>query len=315
MKLSLKKNDTPGIRLEQDNTGGFAPQTWDIAGNEANFFVRDLTGGSKLPFRIRPGRPDQLDRHRRQQATSASGRRSPGVSPRRHPVRRTVGAPVGRLLNDGTSLLRFENKHGVTTVNKWDVGNAADKTFTFTPDGTTPTMTLTPGGDATAAGALEQSADPAETENGAKVDEADVLAKLRTLPVKKSELTADPTNAIHLGPTGADFRAAFGLGSSDGTIAPADSRRSRSSGFRRSPTRSRPSSRRTSTTCATASARSRPRSRREHRHDQRPDRPARHASGAAPRTSESASSRKANKALAKRLVSLEKKMKGLSKNR
>ena len=30
---------------------------WDIAGNEANFFVRDVTGGSRLPLRIRPGAP------------------------------------------------------------------------------------------------------------------------------------------------------------------------------------------------------------------------------------------------------------------
>jgi hypothetical protein len=28
-----------------------------MAGNEANFFVRDMTGGSRLPFRIRPGAP------------------------------------------------------------------------------------------------------------------------------------------------------------------------------------------------------------------------------------------------------------------
>jgi endosialidase-like protein len=49
--------DTPAIRLEQNNTGGFSAQTWDIAGNEANFFVRDVTSGSRLPFRIRPGAP------------------------------------------------------------------------------------------------------------------------------------------------------------------------------------------------------------------------------------------------------------------
>lgn len=49
--------NTPAIRLEQNNTGGFTAQTWDIAGNEANFFVRDVTGGSRLPFRIRPGAP------------------------------------------------------------------------------------------------------------------------------------------------------------------------------------------------------------------------------------------------------------------
>src|SRR6185295_8366290 len=39
------------------NAGGFTAQTWDVAGNEANFFVRDVTGGSRLPFRIRPGAP------------------------------------------------------------------------------------------------------------------------------------------------------------------------------------------------------------------------------------------------------------------
>ena len=57
--LDLHNNttDTPAIRLEQNNTGGFTAQTWDIAGNEANFFVRDVTGGSRLPFRIRPGAP------------------------------------------------------------------------------------------------------------------------------------------------------------------------------------------------------------------------------------------------------------------
>lgn len=50
----IKRGDTPAIRFNQ-TAGGFTPQTWDVAGNEANFFVRDLTGGSRLPFRIRPG--------------------------------------------------------------------------------------------------------------------------------------------------------------------------------------------------------------------------------------------------------------------
>jgi hypothetical protein len=49
--------DTPGVRLEQTNAGGFSAQTWDMAGNEANFFIRDVTGGSLLSFRIRPGAP------------------------------------------------------------------------------------------------------------------------------------------------------------------------------------------------------------------------------------------------------------------
>jgi hypothetical protein len=47
--------DTPTLRLQQDGSSGFAPQTWDVAGNETNFFIRDVTNGSTLPFRIRPG--------------------------------------------------------------------------------------------------------------------------------------------------------------------------------------------------------------------------------------------------------------------
>ena len=56
--LEIKTGNTPTTRLQQDGTSGFAPQTWDMAGNEANFFIRDVTNGSKLPFRIRPGASD-----------------------------------------------------------------------------------------------------------------------------------------------------------------------------------------------------------------------------------------------------------------
>jgi hypothetical protein len=51
------EGDTPTLRLEQDGSSGFAPQTWDVAGNETNFFIRDVTNGSTLPFRIRPSAP------------------------------------------------------------------------------------------------------------------------------------------------------------------------------------------------------------------------------------------------------------------
>jgi hypothetical protein len=57
LDFHISTSNTPGIRLEQTNAGGFTAQTWDIAGNEANFFVRDVTGGSTLPFRIRPDAP------------------------------------------------------------------------------------------------------------------------------------------------------------------------------------------------------------------------------------------------------------------
>ena len=57
LDVHANTTDTPAIRLEQNNSGGFTAQTWDVAGNEANFFIRDVTGGSRLSFRIRPGAP------------------------------------------------------------------------------------------------------------------------------------------------------------------------------------------------------------------------------------------------------------------
>jgi hypothetical protein len=55
VELHVKNGDTPTLRLEQDGSSGFAPQIWDVAGNETSFFVRDASNGSTLPFRIFPG--------------------------------------------------------------------------------------------------------------------------------------------------------------------------------------------------------------------------------------------------------------------
>ncbi len=57
VEIHVPDGDTPTLRLEQDGTSGFTPQTWDVAANETNFFVRDATNGSTLPFRIRPSAP------------------------------------------------------------------------------------------------------------------------------------------------------------------------------------------------------------------------------------------------------------------
>ncbi|MBA4373363.1 MAG: hypothetical protein C0402_10955 [Thermodesulfovibrio sp.] len=57
LDLHINTSNTPAVRLDQNNSGGYTAQIWDIAANEANFFIRDVTGGSRLPFRIRPGAP------------------------------------------------------------------------------------------------------------------------------------------------------------------------------------------------------------------------------------------------------------------
>ncbi|MEC8295837.1 MAG: hypothetical protein VX083_20270 [Pseudomonadota bacterium] len=55
VELHVVDGDSPTLRLEQNGSSGFTPQTYDLVSNEANFFIRDVTNGSQLPFRIKPG--------------------------------------------------------------------------------------------------------------------------------------------------------------------------------------------------------------------------------------------------------------------
>ncbi|MAQ84556.1 MAG: hypothetical protein CMH12_15130 [Maritimibacter sp.] len=57
VELHVLDGDTPTLRLQQDGSSGFAPQTWDLAGNETSFFIRDVTNGSTLPLRVFPDSP------------------------------------------------------------------------------------------------------------------------------------------------------------------------------------------------------------------------------------------------------------------
>jgi hypothetical protein len=109
--------DTPALRLEQSGTGGFTPQTWDVAGNEANFFVRDVTGGSRLPFRIFPRAPtDSL-------SIAPSGNVGFGTS-----------SPTAQLhlVRAGPVIARLEN----AGLASWDLRNNAAGSLNITDDPT-----------------------------------------------------------------------------------------------------------------------------------------------------------------------------------
>ena len=116
LDVHANTTDTPAIRLEQNNSGGFTAQTWDVAGNEANFFVRDVTSGSRLPLRIRPGAPtSSID-------IAASGNVGVGTaSPRaRMDVKQIDDSFIG-----GLHLRRS------TTNDTWAVVTGADNNFYF----------------------------------------------------------------------------------------------------------------------------------------------------------------------------------------
>lgn len=57
VEIEVSDGDTPTLRLNQDGSSGWTAQKWDVAANEANFFIRDVTNGSQLPFRIKPFAP------------------------------------------------------------------------------------------------------------------------------------------------------------------------------------------------------------------------------------------------------------------
>ena len=97
MKVHEVWGDTPGVRLEQNNSSGWTPQTWDVAGNEANFFIRDVTGGSRLCFRIRPGAPtSSID-------IAASGNVGIGTDKPKAKLHVHVNTGEGLLIGNATS--------------------------------------------------------------------------------------------------------------------------------------------------------------------------------------------------------------------
>lgn len=234
LDLHIATGNTPAHRLEQNTSGGFTAQTWDIAGNEANFFVRDVTGGSRLPFRIRPGAPtSSID-------ISASGKVGVGTaSPAEqlHVLGTTTRAFVVAS-NNTTAGLNMEVDNAGTSVGFGVVrteNNGDMDFFTGTTGGTLGERlrilsggnvgigTSTPGsqlvianGGTTSsvnAGATQFTVASSRTfkENIEPIDVPDILKKIEAVPV----VTYDFRNngpKDRLGLIAEDFHQVFGRG-------------------------------------------------------------------------------------------------------
>ena len=204
--LTLQTQDTPKIRFEQTNAGGFTPHTWDIAGNEAQFFVRDITGGSRIPFRIWAGAP----------ASSLNVDDDGDIG---------IGTPSPdgsmEIARDADVNLLY-TATGPDPEVSWTSGiPASGGTFTIGLTGAaTPAVAVLPGGDLTAAGSLAELATPGNVSGLTAIDPAQVLRKVEALPVRSWTFAASP-DGRHLGPLAGDFSASFGLGSS-AALAPGD---------------------------------------------------------------------------------------------
>ena len=146
--VHVVSGNTPTVRLEQNGSSGFAPQTWDMAGNETNYFIRDVTNGSTLPLRIRPGAPTSaidID----DDGNVGIGTDNPG-SPL--DVVRNTGTAAGllTLTNNSTVFLSLED----TSSETWNVqSNSGELRFT-NATGAGIEMRMTTGGDMTITGQL-----------------------------------------------------------------------------------------------------------------------------------------------------------------
>ncbi|MFW6012089.1 MAG: tail fiber domain-containing protein [bacterium] len=217
--LHVKDGDSPTLRLEQDGSSGFAPQTFDVAGNEANFFVRDASNGSTLPFRIRPGAPtSSID-------IAASGNVGVGTGSPEAKLHVENGSvlvqnssnPGFNLEDDdgaGASSWTFElNGNGLFQMNKAGSGGP-EILVRERADGTGGQETLDVDGSIEADNFNVSSSRTFKT-GFEPVDRNEILAQVLDLPIQEWSFKWDKRGSRHIGPMAEDFLDLFGVGSTD----------------------------------------------------------------------------------------------------
>ncbi len=250
VEVHIVDGDSPTLRLEQNGSSGFTPQTWDIAGNETNFFVRDVTNGSELPFKIRPGADDN--------ALVISNNNNIGLGAGTGPsaalhLRRTDGTAqvlieenssttAARILvdleNKGPTRIRYQNTDNSTN---WTTSNDASGfiidssattgedlfvtnsgRFLIRPNGTAdPGLVLENNGNMEIGGVLTENSNRHMKKDFEAIDHQEILEKVEGLELTKWTYKDDGA-VRHLGPMAQDFADAFGLGRDREHIATLD---------------------------------------------------------------------------------------------
>jgi len=231
LDLHVATSNTPGMRLEQTSAGGFTAQTWDIAGNEANFFIRDVTGGSRLPFRIRPGAPSSsID-------INASGNVGIGTASPSAPLHISRSDATAKLLveeKNGTAALRnimtLANNGGVQFLldrtdagqNDWQISNFGATFAISVPGAATNQMLLNANGNMTISGTTYNvGSSRSLKENFVPVDNRMILQRVVDMPLTEWNAKTAPDQR-HIGPVAEEWWATFGLGSDDKHVSLTD---------------------------------------------------------------------------------------------
>jgi len=231
VEIHVVGGDTPTTRLEQNGSSGFAPQTWDMAGNETNFFIRDVTNGSTLPFRIRPG-ADTSSLVVGANSNVGVGAATPDSSLH---VNRTDGTSqvlvtdtggsgplqMVRLENDGAVQLYMDNTANANA--QWMFSAGANMLLVPSDNTGDAVFDLSNTGNLQIDGTLTQSSDKHRKMAIEPVDAREILAKVRAMPVAEWTYKHDAETGIrHIGPMAQDFYAAFGTGANEKGISSLD---------------------------------------------------------------------------------------------
>ena len=183
--LHAVDGNTPTLRLEQNGSNGWTPQTWDIGSNESNFFIRDTTHSSRLPFRVFPSA-----------ATNSLTISSTGK--------------IGMGIQTASASLHIK-KTGLTGTDNM-VLMENDSLEALTLDGI---------GNLTVSGTLSHGSSRFIKKEIEPVTPEEILSRLQTLEIYTWQYITDD-NITHLGPMAEDFSDLFNLGTDNTHIAPGD---------------------------------------------------------------------------------------------
>lgn len=218
--------NTPTLRLDQDASNGFTPQVWDLAGNEANFFIRDVTNGSNLPFKLRPGAPEN-SLTIAPDGNVGMGTNSPAA--RLH-VRTTDAAHLDLARFENTSLTNPNvNLELVSGDENWTIGingaqsklelkRASDSLFSI--DGKTRMVVANYG--IKSGGVIHHASDRNMKDSFKEIEPVDILDKVLELRISQWKFKSEENGVRHIGPTSQDFGSAFGVGTDDRFIDTVD---------------------------------------------------------------------------------------------
>ena len=245
--------NSPTLRLEQNGSSGFTPQTWDLAGNETNFFLRDVTNGSKLPFRVKPNTPDQalflypaelvineasVDYNVRMESDTETnaffldgatgnvglGTNAPGVM--LHLSDSDTGSgnlTMARLENaGGRPRLEFLSSGSAAQTGNWSLSGGNTFVLQDRTNGDNE-MTVDQSGNMTILGSLTQNSDKRNKMAIEPVNADEILTKVNALEVSAWTYKNDaPLGIRHIGPMAQDFYALFGTGANENGISTID---------------------------------------------------------------------------------------------